>query len=219
MDVQADELPLPVPELVREGCKSWAFTEAQVASVERVTRWQAKSFEWLKQKVGRITGSKFHAVMTRLHTIQQQQEPLSHIPAIKYSTTMEGEARHKYVEVMVREGHKHIQVQENRLFVLKEKGYIGATPDGIVHCPCCTTGVLEIKCLLTVAHEDPNKMLSKIDCIDTQNIIPGLKKSHKYYSQVIAQMGVTGKPWCDFFLYSRHGFLKISVPFDKVHWQ
>ena len=44
--------------------------------------------------------------------------------------------------------------QDHQSFILKQSGllldpanpFIGASPDGVVHCSCCGTGVLEIKC-------------------------------------------------------------------------
>ena len=45
-----------------------------------------------------------------------------------------------------------------------------------------------------------------------------LKQSHKYYDQVQGKLAITGKAWCDFFVYTRHGYVKQRIYPDKKYW-
>ena len=45
-----------------------------------------------------------------------------------------------------------------------------------------------------------------------------LKQSHKYYDQVQGQLAITGKAWCDIFLYTRHGYVMQRIYLDKKYW-
>lgn len=45
-----------------------------------------------------------------------------------------------------------------------------------------------------------------------------LKHSHKYYSQIQTQLAVTGREWCDLFVYTRHGHFIERIFVDEEHW-
>ena len=46
-----------------------------------------------------------------------------------------------------------------------------------------------------------------------------LATSHDYYFQVQGQLGVTGRKWCDFFVYTQKGFHLERIPFNKELWE
>jgi hypothetical protein len=231
LEVIADVVPAPIPLQIQQGCTSWEFPTSQTLSLERCTRGQSSNSIWREQRVGRITASNIHAVWTKVQHIKNSfpkridcsslleklcivGPDLSHVAALKYGQSMEGEARKKYFEQQKKE-HRHLQVSECGMFVVNGQCYIGASPDALVDCSCCGEGLLEIKCPLTLAHADPQQTPpSYIEMVGDHLT---LKKGHPYYSQVIAQMGATGRKWCDFFVYSRHGSLTVRVLFDD-HW-
>ena len=143
-------------------------------------------------------------------------DDLNHLPAFKYGRSMEAEARKKYYELH-KKSHKNLEVKECGLFVVQQHAYIGASPDALVTCACCGEGLLEIKCPLTLSHLNPQEQPPPyIDTVDGKFTV---KERHPYHSQMIAQMGATGRQWCDFFVYSRQGSLTIRVPFDNCLWQ
>ena len=45
-----------------------------------------------------------------------------------------------------------------------------------------------------------------------------LKQSHKCYDQVQGQLAITGKAWCDFFVYTRHGYVMQRIYPDEKYW-
>ena len=47
--------------------------------------------------------------------------------------------------------HHNFKVEESGLFISTEYPFVGASPDGLVTCACCSDGVCEIKvCSLTL---------------------------------------------------------------------
>ena len=47
-----------------------------------------------------------------------------------------------------------------------------------------------------------------------------LKRSHRYYTQVQGQLGVTGLTWCDFVIWAGPGRMFIErIDFDPVFWE
>ncbi|XP_071843604.1 uncharacterized protein [Apostichopus japonicus] len=188
-----------------------------VIHIETETRGQVNNPTWIAQRKDRITASKVHSVITRVRTIRASETevdtsrlvklisgttPLNpDLPALKYGREMEGQARNQYVKVMRTHRHPSTTVTECGLFVYPKRIYLAATPDGIVTCQCCGTGLLQIKCPLSSAHTVPSaECLPYLMDDNTGNI--RLKRSHGYYYQVQMQLGVTKKNWCD-FLYSQ----------------
>ena len=53
-------------------------------------------------------------------------------------------ARDKHVS-MTSVAHKNFEVEESGLFISTDYPFIGASPDGLVTCDCCSDGVCEIK--------------------------------------------------------------------------
>ena len=69
----------------------------------------------------------------------------SSLPALKYGREMEEEARSAYVREHII-GHRHSEVKYCGLFVVGDKVFLGASPDGIIKCSCWDTSGLKIKC-------------------------------------------------------------------------
>ena len=79
-------------------------------------------------------------------------------------------------------------------------------------------GLIEIKCPFSISNEKPTDInLSYLQKNNNQEI--KLNRNHPYFSQVQTQMAVTGRSWCDFFVYTRHGFHLERITFDASFWQ
>ena len=210
------------------------YTKAEVESIEKNTRGQALNDQWISQRVGRITGSKMHAVYTKVNTLQNPNSERSKdvtklldqlcgiitvnpdIPALKYGRMMELVARKLYCKIS--NGHINLSVEECGLFVMQSKIYIGASPDAVVKCDCCGEGLLEIKCPASVAHEEPSaENLSYIQQHQNGHDL-NLNKSHAYFTQIQGQLAVTNRQWCDFFVYTSKGHILERIYFDETHW-
>ena len=92
-----------------------------------------------------------------------------------------------------------------------------ASPDRLVSCDCCGEGLLEIKCPKSCENEDP-KTANLAYLTKAESAVQQLKRSHMYYTQVQMQMGVVGRQWCDFFVFSRGGYFLERVTFDSDFW-
>lgn len=211
------------------------LSDEEVKALEEHTQGQNISDNWKSHRVGRITASSIHRVLTKVKTLERQKDsintvslvkqltepPSSHekcTPAMKYGQEMEDEARAMYIKEMKNSNHKDINVKKCGLFISKNRFYIGASPDGLVNCSCCDMGLVEIKCPFSIANESPTESnLTYLQKITEEEL--KLKLNHPYFSQVQAQMGVTGRPWCDFFVYTRHGFHLERIMFDSNLWQ
>ena len=190
----AEELIQNLPEL----------SAKEVEVLEHHTRGQSQSTDWKSQRVGRITASTSHRVMTMVKSLQDKNDSSSatsltklltgqsstpeNIPALQYGHEMEEEARQHYLEEMKRLGHKDVKVEPCGLFVMQNKSFISASPDAVVSCSCCGKGVLEIKCPYSIANQIPSE--TNLTYL-RKTAVDGKVKlviSHPYYSQVQTQM-------------------------------
>ena len=96
--------------------------------------------------------------------------------------------------------HNDLSIADSGLVINPQWPFIGASPDGIVSCACCGTGVLEIKCpnchqgtdIRTPAIEDSGFCLKIVDGLLR------LDHSHSYYYQVQSQLFVCGVEYGDY---------------------
>ena len=96
---------------------------------------------------------------------------------------------------------------------LKSHPFISVSSDLEINCSCHGLGLVEIKCPATfigkVSSAENYKQLEII------NEKPYLKKASPYYFQIQDQLAVTGRQYCDFFVFSFKGHLNIPVKFDE----
>ena len=129
-------------------------TNEQVKKLIEESTKQADSPIWHEMRLGRITASKVHAV---LHTKKDKPAPsvikmictptedLSSVPAIQWGRKHERTAAKEYGDAMMKQ-HEEMEIKQTGLWLSKDHPFIGASPDAIVTCKCCGTGVVEIKC-------------------------------------------------------------------------
>jgi putative phage-type endonuclease len=146
--------------------------------------------EWLKKRLGKITGSTIHKIMslkenssTRLKLLQDLTlERISGSPTKNIVTgpmarglELESEARNAYElknqKVILTGFINHPTIKE-----------AGASPDGLVG----EDGIIEIKCLNIKNH---NEIVNK------QNL------PKQYNLQIQFQLACTNREWCDFVAY------------------
>ena len=68
--------------------------------------------------------------------------------------------------------------------------YLAASPDGLFFCKCCGLSIVEAKCPYSVRNENirVKGTYDRVDFLEDFNGKPRLKRSHKYYTQMQAQM-------------------------------
>lgn len=163
--------------------------------------------EWLALRVGKITGSRFKAVMA-LH----KRTGLPNMPRRVLVKTLRDELRtgfpepfitNEYMEHGTRceplalEAYKFMtgaHVAHAAFLPHPTLPYIGFSPDGLVG----DGGMLEIKCPALEARH--TRTVESQKCPDD------------YYPQVQGGMWVTGRQWCDFISY----YPSISVEIVRV---
>lgn len=207
-----------------------SISEEEIEVINQTTIDQSYSDEWIAQRKGRITASKIHDVHTRLKSIRKDptQSPEKLVrrimgygsnpmtPAMKHGLAMEPHAKRKFKQ-MFSKVHKKVSFQESGLVVCKEAPYLAASPDLMVTCDCHGKAICEIKCPYTIRDAIPSS--SNVQYLrDNSNGESKLSDSHKYYSQIQAQMGILKLKICYFFVFTCHGYHMELIPLDDQKW-
>ena len=183
-------MSLSYPDLLQK-CddifNSYTFSFNQAAKVEEMTRSQSKSRIWFQQRAGRITASKFREI---LHTDYTQPSisaiksifyPIMHqlMPkACQYGCEHEEQARVKYFDDHSKT-HSSLIIINCGLILHPLYPFFGASPDRIINCSCCSSGVLEIKCPYRCKDKSINELVEERNfCLENVDGSLSLKRNH-----------------------------------------
>lgn len=210
-----------------------SITNTDIEILHKATIGQNKNINWHKLHKGRITASKFYQVYTKVNTILKNPENEANvssllcyimgyttinpnIKSIKYGRETEPVAVDVYMS-SYRKNHKDVIFSECGLFLDCNDIYLGASPDLLVKCSCCGDGLLEVKCPIIPPCEKCKGfcVCNLPSYIIFSNNVFNLKRNDAYYVQVQGQLAITGRSWCDFFVYTCNGFLETRVTLDK----
>lgn len=108
----------------------------------------------------------------------------------------ESSARIAYIRLM-ESNHTAFSYKESGLVVSLTHPFIGASPDGVVHCECYGHGVIEIKCPYCIKDEDPGTA----SCLLNEN----LSEKHAYFYQVQTQLFTSSAGYADFIIATFNG--------------
>ncbi len=194
---------------------------------------QEEEEEWLRHRVGRITASIAHRVVSFDRKRYDNKMPsivatilgdttFKGNDATRYGKTHEAVARTLYVQ---NPGPLHrdpgsVQVDTCGIFLDAENPLISASPDGLVKCKCCGPGLVEIKCL----YQHKDKDILDVPFIDPKvpfvthkgGII--LKQDSKWYYQIVTQLGVTQREYCDLVVFTEKGIvITRCVPDNRMY--
>ena len=173
---------------------------------------------WFSARRYRITASNFGRVLS----LKRETPPdclVMHILQSKHFSTLatqygiynEQLALEKYLLHQNTHGHPDLTVSASGFIIDTTDPFLGASPDGAVYDPVDLQkpfGFLDIKCSYSVQNQTPVEACSSPGFCCTVDATSGclhLKESHSYYTQVQGQMGVGGRPWCDFVVYTKKG--------------
>ena len=191
---------------------------------------QSQSNMWFYQRVGRITASNVHAC---LHYTGRSEEgsliktilgktfyDTSSVPSLNHGRKYESKARELYLEQFKNE-HQEVEFESTGLIIVQSEPLLGASPDGFVKCKCCGKGCIEIKCPYTNANLCP-KQAAGLDLKNfcMQSELPILKKSlsSPYYCQIMCQLALSNREWCDLTLFTHKGIYTQRIVFDNEVW-
>lgn len=194
----------------------------RIKKIEDITTGQSENTEWFSYRKGRITASNFEAILSfgfsdipnnYLLTCIMGENQSYKTSAMMFGTENEPIARCLYTE-QYSKNHNHGKVRVCGLIINETEPILGASPDGIVSCACCGTGLLEIKC--------SEKFQNMDACVDNthhlyinENNKICLKHISAWFAQIQGQMGVCGVKWCDFVIYTKSDFIIERIYFDE----
>ena len=237
--VEKGELPKPLTDLFQEEYLKLPYTELteksdevmsqvqltynQCKAIEKHTRQQCFSKMWFQQRAGCITASRLkQAVRTNpdnpsqslIWSICYPENSQFVTKATAYGCRHEKDAKETYIS-KTKDKHTNFHVSRSGLVVDPNYPFFGASPDGLIRCDCCGTGVLEIKCPFTC--KDKSFLLKSKEsssfCLKT-NDDQGLTidTTRTYYYQIQAQMKFSGANYCDFVVWSDR-----EVLIERIH--
>ena len=188
------------------------ITQVEADYLEQSTRLQSRSLTWVKHRRGRITASKFGAVIhTRLFSPAKslvdsilKPNPKVYSPSLQWGVTNEPVAREEYKKISLIH-HTSFKVDAAGLFVDPSYTYLGASPDGLVSCSCCGEGLLEIKCPYSIRDRDPTTITSGDFYLKVVEGRLQLSSKHNYYFQIQGQLALCNRSYCDFICWTPLG--------------
>jgi putative phage-type endonuclease len=165
---------------------------------------QQRTYEWFKQRAGRVTGSNVGAILG-LSPFMKREDVMRNMvrqyhgypseftgnPATNYGTYNEPNALADY------ELKFNTKVELTGFHTYED--WLGASPDGLIG----DDGLIEIKCPYGLRDKNPPEFKS----IDYQT---------HYWMQIQIQLLVTGCQWCHFYQWSAHGYMLETVQFNQL---
>ncbi|XP_071121974.1 uncharacterized protein [Mytilus edulis] len=139
------------------------YNESEIQKVMLSTIGQSSKEKWHEIRSGRLTSSNFYEIHTKVQSYKKKEgvtfdllisrlmgyKKLNpNIRSLKHGREMEPEAKLCYLAGMKKAGHTNVNITECGIFLDKDITYLGASPDVLVDCACCGSGVVEIKCPL-----------------------------------------------------------------------
>ena len=168
-------------------------TATEILSIEKATRLQRNSIDnnWIEYRKNRITASVAGAVCKRrLKTVGSLVRQLLY-PRNRQTKAMEHGQMYEPVAIAAFAKKMGCIVNSAGLFIHKEYGFLGASPDGIAIFPSGEKALLEVKCPLTAKGLTLEEWiaLKKNTCLEKKvNSEIKLKRTHDYYYQIQMQL-------------------------------
>ena len=193
---------------------STSVVESQ--AFDKLTRDQSRNPLFFKLRANRLTASKIHRVVTRQDHFISLADSLKsgrrQTADMKRDIDMEPIAADVYCKLQ----NNIVNLYPSGVIVSPWSFWLAASPDRKVYDPSRVPpfGLLEIKC--------PNKAsISEVPYLkqDATTHTLKLKRSDKYYYQVLMQLAVAGLQWCDFFVWTPHDSHLETIRFDIDEWQ
>ncbi|KAK3104382.1 hypothetical protein FSP39_000663 [Pinctada imbricata] len=212
------------------------ISPSSISMINKSTVGQAKNESWHAMRKGRITSSNFYSIHTKVATIKKKTavthdvKPLlknimgyrkinPNVKSLKYGREMEPVAKSVFLKEFSTK-HKNVNSEECGIIVDAVRPFIAASPDLLLSCACCGDGCLEIKCPLIGKCQSCQSFCTcnVPHCLRLRNYCLSLKHEHSYYAQIQGQMHVSGRRWCDFFVYTCNGNYTERVYYDETYF-
>ena len=227
----------PCEEIASQFLEQCQMTSHEVKRVEIETRGQSGNKLWFEQREGRITASNFHTYHTKMESILKSRkkskstytplvfkilnksDDISHLPQIKWGNDHEKDAIKPFLsDVASQHANGMNGFKQCGLFIKPDYPFLAASPDGLFACDCCSSAIIEVKCPFSVKEENINLegTYKRVEFLEGVDGVPRLKRTHKYYTQMQAQMWMTGTTHGYFIVWTKgHMPFYERVEFDK----
>ena len=224
-------------EKVSTFLKSLSISTEKASRLEIKTRGQSENDLWKQARIGRLTASKHHDIYTKVNTIAKstgvikpKTTPLvkqilfhnmniDNVDAIKWGRMHEQTALKQFYAQEATK-HQRYKLTACGLFVDPKRQYIAASPDGMFSCACHGDAVIEVKCPFKIRKKTIKDGVHECDFLEEDPVSqkPRIKRSHKYYTQIISQMAVTGRKFGLFVVWTEQDMMIEEIKFDDAHW-
>ncbi|XP_054285453.1 uncharacterized protein LOC129001999 [Macrosteles quadrilineatus] len=212
-DLEEDLMAEETDEFMR----SLQKTEEERKKLERETVEQSNSGVWLQTRRNLLTASNYGRVCKMKPTtgcgpfVKQLLYSTFDCEAMAYGRSHEDTARQHL------ERELETTIQPCGLFIHPQKMFLGATPDGLLG----ADGLVEIKCPSSAKNMTPDEAIisRKVTFWKSQDgKIGDINRTHNYYYQVQGQLGVTGREFCVFALWTPKGLKTEKIKRDDEFW-
>ena len=222
-------------EIVRKRCSNFTppvLDSNQLDKINLGTMGQSKNKLWFQLRAGRVTASRLRDVCATQRSNPSKsllksicypiENKFKSIPTT-YGIQHEKDAIYDYFNEK-RKSHTDFHCYESGFLMNNGFPFMGASPDGIIMCPCDNNelGVLEVKCPyvlnggITIKDTIAKNSNFMLQYDDKNNYV--LKKNHKYYYQVQAQIHMAGVQFSDFVVWSPNEIHIERIERDTALW-
>ena len=204
------------------------FTKKDIEVIEKITRGQHTNKLWYHYRQGLLTASNFHTI-THMRDSTDPTKFMRYLltpkstfsnnlpPALEWGRSREEIARKLFL-AKHRSLHGNVRFEEMGLVVDAESYFLGASPDGKVHCQVCGVFLIEIKCPYAHRHVSSHVAALSKKCILHEGEL-SLDPQSIYYAQIQGQMGVCGIERSRLVVYTTKDITIVDVPFDLEYWK
>ena len=226
-DTTTDE---ELQKICNEYLTSIKLTQQQAIALTNVDQDGSLNSTWQQARRCRLTSSSFGRVAKRRSKYEKLVEsmlykpPPSTVKALEWGRSHEDIARSCYVNEKVATHGDSYRVVTTGIHVCMHKPWLAASPDGLVEDPSEPPdrqhGLLEIKCPYSARMYKPETACTELNrfCCNLVNGTPTLKKTHDYYYQIQGALYITGRPWCDLFIWTPIGTFVERLDYDPTFW-
>ena len=113
------------------------------------------------------------------------------------------EIAHETYSVEIQKSDPHVIVVKSGLWIDTNRGWLATSPDGLV-----LTASGKLNCPFSAKDMSPLKAANQLSCF-LCNAVNGnipLKKDPNHFYQVQGKLAITKASWCDYCVYTPHGF-------------
>ena len=200
-----EELTTAQDQYVTDNIK---VSKAEIKQIEKETRSQSSSNKWRKERRMRLTASHFGTVVKKRPSTKctklVENMLYNNFQGNRYTVKGLKEERNAIQEYInkKKEQNLNVKVYSSGLVIDPQNNYLAASPDGVVE-ENRQKGLIEIKHVLLNKQIDLHTASkSQSFCLQSNNNVLTLKKSHNFSYQIQGQLAITNKPWCDLVVRS-----------------